>query len=188
MGLARFIGMSLKGTNWSSRDGARAVERAVSLCRNLLSEPGESGRFASDFWRAYNLFQAPESAHFFDRLGREFSPDPEEVGRCGDAYRREPSATNLARLLRVVEPSRQELFRRLNTAPGGTRMLVEMRRQLLSENGQHPDWTAIEADLAHLLTSWFNRAFLVLRRIDWHTPPVILEKLIAYEAVHQIQG
>ena len=188
MGLARFIGLSLKGTNGSSRDGARSVERAVSLCRNLLSEPGESGRFASDFWRAYSLFQAPERAQFFDRLGREFSPDPEEVGRCGDAYRKEPSAANLARLLRVVEPSRQELFRRLNTAPGGTRMLVEMRRQLLSENGQHPDWTAIEADLAHLLTSWFNRAFLVLRRIDWHTPPVILEKLIAYEAVHQIQG
>ena len=49
-------------------------------------------------------------------------------------------------------------------------------------------WRASRRDLMHLLASWFNRGFLVLRRIDWQTPAAILEKIIAYEAVHEIQG
>jgi malonyl-CoA decarboxylase len=46
----------------------------------------------------------------------------------------------------------------------------------------------VDRDLMHLLASWFNRGFLVLRRIDWQTPAAILEKIIEYEAVHEIQG
>ncbi len=88
----------------------------------------------------------------------------------------------------MVEPPRQELFRRLNMAPGGTRLLVNMRRDLLGETRVHPEWTAIAADLEHLLASWFNRGFLSLQRIDWTTPANILEKLIQFEAVHAIQG
>ena len=125
---------------------------------------------------------------FFESLIREFSPDPEEVGQAGDAYRSNPSPENLARLQKVVEPPRQELFRRLNLAPDGTRILVAMRSQVLQESDRTPRLKPIAADLAHLFTSWFNRGFLVLRRIDWRTSAVILEKLIQYEAVHQIQG
>jgi malonyl-CoA decarboxylase len=131
---------------------------------------------------------AAARAELFDSLVSNFSPDPLEVGRAGDAYRIAPSADNLARLLRVVEPRRQELFRRLNLAPEGTRGLVEMRAQLLDDLGANPDWRPIEADLSHLLTSWFNRGFLSLRQIDWSASANILDKLIHYEAVHQIQG
>jgi malonyl-CoA decarboxylase len=127
-------------------------------------------------------------AQFFDLLAKEFSPDPEQVVRAGEAYRNDPSPVNLDRLLQVVEPPRQELFRRLNLAPNGIRTLVEMRRDLLREINGMPHWATIESDLEHLLYSWFNRGFLVLRRIDWSTPAIILEKLIRYEAVHQIQG
>jgi malonyl-CoA decarboxylase len=112
---------------------------------------------------------APARGEFFDQLVKGFSPDPLEVGRVGDAYRRAPSPDNLASLLRVVEPRRQELFRRLNHAPEGTRGLVEMRAQLLEDLKENPSWKPIEADLAHLLGSWFNRGFLTLRRIDWRT-------------------
>ena len=87
----------------------------------------------------------------------------------------------------VVQP-RQELFRRLNLAPEGTRGLVEMRAQLLDDLGANPNWRPIEADLSHLLTSWFNRGFLSLRQIDWSASANILDKLIHYEAVHEIQG
>ena len=73
-------------------------------------------------------------------------------------------------------------------APEGTRMLIAMRRRLLGALGAHPEWAVIEMDLAHLLASWFNRGFLVLRRIDWRTPAIVLEKLIEYEAVHEIAG
>ena len=92
------------------------------------------------------------------------------------------------RLQEVVESARQELFRRLNMAPGGTAALVAMRRELLRGLKKHPDWRAIDADLLHLFRSWFNRGFLRLERIDWRTPAIVLEKLIEYEAVHAMQG
>ena len=143
---------------------------------------------ASEALEAYHSLDEPSRAAFFDLLVEKFSPDPEEVERAGEAYRKDPSAANLSRLLRVVEPPRQELFRRLNMAPAGTRTLVEMRRNLLRQLDAHPGWTAIESDLAHLLNSWFNRGFLILQRIEWRTPAIILEKLIHYESVHEIHG
>jgi malonyl-CoA decarboxylase len=91
-------------------------------------------------------------------------------------------------LHQAAEPRRQELFRRLNTAVGGTQLLVRLRADLLPTLPDHPERVGIDADLAHLLRSWFNRGFLVLQRIDWHTSATVLERLIAYEAVHQIQG
>ena len=166
------------------------VRQAIALCHSLLSERGESSgdRIASEALRAYQSLDEHGLAGFFDLLIEEFSPDPEKVGRAGEAYREDPSAANLARLQRVSEPPRQELFRRLNLAADGTRVLLEMRRRLLAELPTHPQWEPIEADLQHLLRSWFNRGFLVLQRIDWHTSAIILEKLIQHEAVHQIQG
>ena len=119
---------------------------------------------------------------------KEFSPNPEEVGRAADAYRQDPSQANLIHLTRVVEPPRQELFRRLNMAAGGTGVIIEMRRRLLKLLAERPYYAGIDADLSHLLNSWFNRGFLTLQRIDWRTPALVLEKLIRYEAVHEIQG
>ena len=85
------------------------------------------------------------------------------------------------------EPRRQELIRRLNRAPGGTSELVEMRADLLGMMNGHDDLAALDRDIVHLLSSWFNRGFLVLRRIDWSTPANILEQIIRYEAVHEIR-
>jgi len=170
------------------RANGRSAKRLIADCHELMSERGEvSGtRIATKILSGYQALDPSGRDGFFDLLIRDFSPDPEEVGQAGDAYRKHPSPETLANLQRVVEPPRQELFRKLNTAPGGTRVLVEMRAALLRE-GQSSH-APIAADLEHLLTSWFNRGFLVLQRIDWRTPASILEKLIAYEAVHQIQG
>jgi malonyl-CoA decarboxylase len=172
------------------RGATRTARKAITLCHGLLSERGEvsGSRLAAEALDAYQSLDARGRLGFFDLLVKEFSPDPEEVGRAGDAYRGQPSPENLARLQRVVEPPRQELFRRLNLAPNGTRLLVEMRSQVLREADRNSRLKPISADLAHLFTSWFNRGFLVLRRIDWRTSAVILEKLIQYEAVHQIHG
>jgi malonyl-CoA decarboxylase len=93
----------------------------------------------------------------------------------------------LAELFAAVEPRRQALLRRLNLAPGGTLQLVRMRESLLAAMRDDADLAALDADFAHLLASWFNRGFLVMRRIDWNTPASILEKIVAYEAVHEIR-
>ena len=168
----------------------RRTNDLVALCEAVLAERAEfaGAALAREALRAYEALDERCREEFFDVLARAYSPVPEAVGAAADAYRADPSPANLIRLQESVEPARQELFRRLNMAPGGTAALVEMRRRLLQRLADKPEWRAIDADLLHLLRSWFNRGFLRLERIDWRTSALVLEKLIQYEAVHAIQG
>lgn len=174
-----------------SRDGIhQQTGYLVSLCESLLGERGESSgaALAREALAAYVALDERCREEFFDVLARDYSPAPEEVGRAADAYRFDPTPDNLVRLQETIEPPRQELFRRLNMAAGATAALIGMRRLVLMGAEKHPQWRVIDADLLHLLRSWFNRGFLRLERIDWHTSAIVLEKLIQYEAVHAIQG
>jgi len=168
----------------------RRTRHLVELCESLLAERAEfaGAALAREVLAAYQELDEHCRGEFFDVLARAYSPAPDAVGEAADAYRVDPSPANLARLQEVIEPARQELFRRLNMAPGGTAALVEMRAFLLKELQAHPEWRVIDADLMHLLRSWFNRGFLRLERIDWRTSALVLEKLIQYEAVHAVQG
>ena len=74
----------------------------------------------------------------------------------------------------------------MNTAPDGTRDILAMREALLDARARRPELEVVDDDFVHLLRSWFNRGFLELHRIDWRTPALVLEKIIAYEAVHEI--
>ena len=189
MGLARILGLTARFGTPVVSSSPRSIRKLVSLCRTLLSERGVADAdLAAQALLVYQSLDAGDRQVFFEILNREFSPDPEEVGSAADAYRREPSSDNLLRLQRVVEPPRQELFRRLNLAPGGTSALVQMRSQVLREIDSGAGLETLAADLGHLLASWFNRGFLTLQRIDWRSPASVLQKLIEYEAVHQIQG
>jgi malonyl-CoA decarboxylase len=188
VGLARILGLRSRTVAPSS--GPRSIRKLVSLCQTLLSErAGVAGaHLATEALGIYQSLDQPRRRAFLDILNRDFSPNPDEVGRAADAYRSDPSPNNLLQLQRVVEPPRQELFRRLNLAPDGTRALVQMRSHVLREMDEGADLETLAADLGHLLTSWFNRGFLTLQRIDWRSPAALLQKLIDYEAVHQIQG
>lgn len=168
----------------------RRADLLAELMRTLISERGEATG-ASLARRAVALYRGLDSAgrlRFFERLARDFSPDREAVLEAAQAYHGDPTPLNLARLQRAAEPARQEVFRRMNMAPGGTAILLGLRRDLLDAVKARPELAVIDHDLCHLLASWFNRGFLELRRIDWDTPASILEKLIAYEAVHEIHG
>jgi malonyl-CoA decarboxylase len=173
------------------RNGAqRRADRLARLLRTLISERGEASG-AALARRAVALYRAldPDSrGHFFELLARDFSPDRDLVLAAAQAYHRDPSSQNLATLERIAEPTRQEVFRRMNMAPGGTATILELRRALLEDMRKRPRLAVVDHDLTHLLGSWFNRGFLELRRIDWRSPAAVLEKLIAYEAVHEIHG
>jgi malonyl-CoA decarboxylase len=188
--LAGFFGWPTRLNGSGPRNPSRAARKVIQLCRNLLSERGEvSGTLlAGEALAAYLALDETSRDGFFDLLVQEFSPDPEQVGRAGDAYRVNPSAANLARLQTSVEAPRVELFQRLNLAPGGTRVLVEFRARMLRMLDLNPHWEPVVTDLENLLIAWFNRGFLELRRIDWRTSALVLEKLIRYEAVHEIHG
>ena len=172
------------------RIAARDAQRVIDLCQSLMSERGEvsGARLASETLKAFKTLDDVSLPPFFDLLAGVYAPAPEAVAKAADAYRESPTPANLLRLQRAVESPLQELFRRLNMAPGGTATLVDMRRQLLRELRDSPQWVGIDADLAHLFRSWFNRGFLLLERIDWRTSAQVLEKLIQYEAVHEIHG
>src|SRR4029077_3303523 len=134
----------------------------------------------------YQDLDAAGRRAFFTALVRDFGPDRERLARTVEKWRTQPSDEDASELHFASEPRRQELIRRLNRAPGGTGDLVNMRADLLGMTNGHTDLAALDRDAAHLLSSWFNRGFLVLRRIDWSTPANILEKIIRYEAVHEI--
>jgi malonyl-CoA decarboxylase len=168
---------------------AKAPETLESLCRTLLSGRGEASGVALAR-KVLDLYaRAPTGARrdFFRMLARDFGPDQERLRDAWMAYEQSPSPASLEELLRTVEPPRQELFRRLNLAPGGTAALVHMREDLFGYLADQPELKSVDNDFAHLLGSWFNRGFLVLRHIDWSTPADILERIIRYEAVHAIQ-
>jgi len=154
----------------------------------LLSGVGEvSGvRLARDILSQYQAMDEAAKRAFFEHLASRLDLDADEVIKAADAYRSDRSAKTLHRLTRAAEPRRQELLRRLNQAPGATDWLVRMREDLLRLLPESPELDVVDADFQHLFASWFNRGFLVLRRIDWHTPANILEKIIEYEAVHAI--
>jgi malonyl-CoA decarboxylase len=166
------------------------VDDLIRQCDALLSNRGEASgvAFARRILAGFSTLDQDQRLAFYQALATRYQPDPEEVKAATTAYVREQSPENLQRLQVTVEPPRQELFRRLNLAPGGTAALVSMREGLTRCLEDNPSLRAVDGDMAHLFNSWFNRGFLVLRRIDWHTPADLLEKIIAYEAVHEING
>ena len=166
------------------------LERARQLATSLLSERGEASgaAVARELLRSLHAFGLEDGAEFQRFLAQGFAPDPGALRGAAEAYLGEPTAEHAMQLLAAAEPPRQELLRRMNMAPGGTSVLVEIRREVLGRLRQEPGLKPLDADLKHLLASWFNRGFLELRRIDWQTPAAVLEKLIEYEAVHEIQG
>ena len=161
----------------------------VSLGDTLISRRGEASGvvLAQMLLGRFTDADADTRRKFLFALVDRFGADRAKVDAAIEAYRAAPGPETLSRLHITAEPRRQELFRRLNLAPGGTAGLVAMRKALLEALDTHPELAAVDADFVHLLSSWFNRGFLVLRRIDWTTPANILEKIIRYEAVHAIE-
>ena len=176
-----------KPSRFNPIEAARAVG---VLCRALCSERGEASgaRLAAEVLQAYESLDQAGREAFFDLLVTDFSPDPAQIGRAAGVYAADNSQANLVRLQAAIESPRRELFRRFNLSPNGTAVLVGLRRQLLKTLAAHPERAGVDADLLHLFRSWFSRGFLFLQRIDWRTSALVLERLIEYEAVHQIQG
>src|ERR1700726_3710921 len=166
------------------------VDRAKQLAATLLSERSEaSGALVAR--QLHEVLRALDASdrHGFQRyLATEFQPDRAALRAAAERYLADGTAEAAAALSRAADPPRQELLRRINMAPGGTGALLAMRSEIAPRLRDEPELKLLDADLRHLFASWFNRGFLELRRIDWQTPAAVLEKLIAYEAVHEIKG
>ena len=172
-----------------SSDAKQDASDLLQLCEALLSGRGEASgtAMAREVLDRYHDLDEPGRLSFFGELARKYGPDRERLAQAIETWRAQPNDDDASDLHFASEPRRQELIRRLNRAPGGTSDLVTMRADLLDLMKDDKDLAALDRDVVHLLASWFNRGFLVLRRIDWSTPANILEKIIRYEAVHEIR-
>jgi malonyl-CoA decarboxylase len=172
----------------AGREGAGGSDDLPELCDALLAGRGEASGIALaaailEVWRGLD---ADGRLNFLSLLASRYGPDRDRLAEAIRAYQAASSACAAGALHEAAEPRRQELIRRLNLAAGAIPTLIAMREALLDLLPANPELAEVDADFVHLLSSWFNRGFLVLRRIDWSTPANILEKIIRYEAVHQI--
>ena len=161
----------------------------IDLCRRLLNDKGEASVLmtAQQILDDYAGLDADGKRAFFERISTEFGVDDEALRVAIEAW--SEGDLNAARELHfVAEPASQELIRALNRVPGATAQLVSMRADLLEISKGDAALQGLDTDFRHLFGSWFNRGFLEIRRIDWSTPADVLEKIIAYEAVHEING
>jgi malonyl-CoA decarboxylase len=166
------------------------AERSKMLADALISGRGEASgaAVARELHAVLSGLDPSQRLGFYKYVAENFEPDEAKLTAAASAYLAAPNAQSATHLADAAEPRRQELLRRMNMSPGGTAMLVAMRKEFLPQLRAHPELKPLDSDLRHLFASWFNRGFLELRRIDWQTPAAILEKLITYEAVHEIQG
>lgn len=166
---------------------SRSIEE---LAQALVGSDGEiSGRTTGQLiLERYEKLDDSGKLAFFRHIVHAMNIDPDAVRKALTAYEIEANKESYRAFMTAAEPPRQEFFRRLNGVAGATERLVRMRADLLRIVQDEPAIAALDLDLRHLFASWFNRGFLVLRPIDWRSPAHVLEKIIAYEAVHEIMS
>ena len=179
------------GRNYLDRPGGSSqLEVLVAQCNDLVSVHGEASgtALASQIVNDYLALGEDEQFNILLSLNKIFAPDRERLVEAAGAYAAYPENDSYRRLLKVIEAPWQELFRRINMAPGGTSTIVGMRQLVRSRLSDYPELDNLQRDLKYLLSAWFNRGFLQFEQINWRTRAIVLEKLIAYEAVHEIHG
>jgi malonyl-CoA decarboxylase len=180
-------GRALIGLDTAFQAGSQSID---ALCEVLLSRRGEASgiALAQAILSDWERLDAGGRLVFFRMLLENFGADQDYCATAINAYNAKPNLANAAVLHRASQPRLHELLQRLNLAPRGTLLLVRMREALFEAMEQDPDLKALDSAFKLLFASWFNRGFLTMERIDWHSPANVLEKIIRYEAVHQIDG
>ena len=164
-------------------------EPIEKLIENLMGTVGEVSGIvtARQVLDHYSGLDDEKKLDFFKNLEQNFNANQAMVKLAFDTYYSDPSSINLNKLSREAEPRRHELLRRLNSTPGATHDLVGMRADLLNFLGEKPELKSVDEDFIRLFSSWFGRGFLILQMINWSTSAAILERIIRYEAVHEIK-
>ena len=176
-------------TNWLNNQ-QRSDLSLPELCEQLLSNKGEMTglSLARDILDQFEQYTSESQKTFLTILAREFDLDTDRLNAALKMYEAKADKTSYSKLMAAATSRRQTLFKKLNELPGATQRLVNLRKTLLGLLPAHPELAIIDQDLKQLFTSWFNRGFLVLQPISWSSPAHILEKIIAYEAVHAIES
>jgi malonyl-CoA decarboxylase len=195
-GLWRDIAQSLGGSSKIDpelpADDAALLRKQVQECLEGRGGEVSARARAANLGRSYLELSGVGRKNFLKILGEEFGADQTRIDSAMADVAAAATPTDrwaAERVLRVaLESPRQRLLTQFNALPEGVKFLVDMRAELLPLTKNDPAMQALEADLKELLAGWFDVGFLELQRITWRSPALILEKIMAYEAVHTIQG
>ncbi len=174
----------------ASSNQANLLKDLTKDCDRLLGSAGDSISLglAGQALARFGQLEPERREDFYDLLATRYNPDPGAIIEAAKRYEAAGLPEDLVSLTEAAEAPRQELFRRLNRADHGTACLVRMRCEILANKKKRKQLAAVDHDLQHLLSSWFNPGFLQLEQIDWNSPASLLEKVILHEAVHAIDG
>ncbi|MBW8784770.1 MAG: malonyl-CoA decarboxylase [Novosphingobium sp.] len=162
----------------------------LDLAGGLLSLRGRASgpSLASAFFDLYEASDLAARQAFLAQLHDLYPRDRAAIGQAIAQWQERGDETAAAALNEASESPSQRLIRLLNLAPGGTRRLIAMREDLLAAPTMTPGLEALDREFEDVFATWFNAGFLELRRIDWNAPAALLERIIRYEAVHEIDG
>ena len=181
---------TLKGGYFRLKDFGILHEDINKALESVMSKSGEISSlvYAEHLSNLIEGLDDSKFIDFFNTLLEKYDIDPNSLSKASKEYSKDKTQRNLEIISRSSEPRWVELFKRLNTVSEGTLRLVRLRERIRSLKKDNPDLAFFDASLLDLFKHWFNPSFLVLQKIDWATPANILEKIIAYEAVHEINS
>ncbi|MDC1110537.1 malonyl-CoA decarboxylase family protein [Gammaproteobacteria bacterium] len=180
----------LKSSYFRSKDFGILHDDIYRALESVMSKSGEVSSlvFAEHLSNLIEGLNDKEFIEFFDVILEKYDIDSQALLKATNEYTKNKTQNNLEIISQLSEPRWRELFRRLNTISEGTLKLVRLRERIRSLKKDSPNLQFFDRSLLILFKYWFNPSFLVLESIDWSTPANILEKIIAYEAVHEINS
>ena len=171
---------------------ADALRSQMRDCLDAKGGEVSARAHAAVLGRSYLALNAEGRGRFLKILAEEFGTDPGKVDAAMAAVQaasKPMQRLKAEQILReTLESPRVKLLTHFNALPEGVKFLVDLRAELLTRSKGDAAMSALEAELRDLLAAWFDVGFLELRRITWRSPAIVLEKIIAYEAVHAVQS
>jgi len=168
------------------------VRRQVDDCLEARGGEVSARARAASLGHTYLSLTEEGRLRFLRLLAVEYGADRGGLSEAVDAWRaaeeREALRAAERRMRQALVAPRVRLLRQFTALPQGVKFLVDLRAELLRLADAEPELAPLEEDLKELLVSWFDIGFLDLQRISWQAPAALLEKLIAYEAVHEIRS
>ncbi|MEE8272574.1 MAG: malonyl-CoA decarboxylase family protein, partial [Alphaproteobacteria bacterium] len=173
-------------------DDADALRRQMRECLEGRGGEVSARARAAALGHAYLTLDKDGRRRFLTILAGEFGVDRDALRATARALADAEDPADVealeSDLRRVLTPPRLTLLTQFNSLPRGVKFLVDLRADLKDVAKGRAELRGLDDDLRGLLTSWFDVGFLDLRRITWDAPAALLEKLIAYEAVHEIRS
>jgi malonyl-CoA decarboxylase len=173
-------------------DDAQRLRQQMQSCLDGSGGEVSARARAAELGRTFLALNPAGRERFLRVLAEEFGIDPAAVDRC--CARLSAAKTPAERVIAeqamraALTPPRLRLLRQFNALPEGVKFLVDRRDELIALADGDAAMRGLADDLRELLADWFDIGFLELKRISWESPAALLEKLIAYEAVHEIRG